>query len=201
MWYCKAVTILQEDADEYRFVGKITLPPVGKAASRWWQRIDGVEVNDENKDLTIKGITNKVKGDPDDPIINGKPQRPITEHTYNNPGDYLLLIAAAWRDATTHAGLDFSKRGVFKRYEDQFKPRVLRCNEEMYPRNKVEYKKAYGLCIGDHCHKDSKQDDLCVECSRQRRSTTEEIHDRGDPLQEEEVDLLSQEMAAGAQLN
>ena len=90
------------------------------------------------------------------------------QYTYSNPEDYLLKLAAFWRDATANKRGDLGARGALLTFQDMFKPRILRCNEEMYPvKQMVDYKRAYGLCTHvkpTNCHKDSlKGVELCEE--------------------------------------
>ena len=190
-WYCKAVTILEEDASKYSFVGKITVPGVkdskGKKRMVWWQDI--MDIMDVSADgttgtntLTIRGYTNIDKERPGTPhacndckfgedsnykngnflVCSGCKRR---QYTYSNPAGYLQKIAYLWKYGPNVA---LGNHGVLKIFETNFNPRVLRCQEEMYPgKNPVEYrryKKAYGLCTNKGCHKDSlPRAELCKE--------------------------------------
>ena len=184
-WYCKAVTILQEDAYDHNFVGKITVrtsDEKGKTKALWWHCITDIIVEDcaDEKTLKIRGYTN-MDAKPDPPqdcdtctFVEDKKYRPSLvcagckrrQYTYMNYEDYLLKIACFWRDAT--AVRDLGRRGALVSFERRFKPRVLRCNEKMYPNKnrqiRRDYKIAYGLCKKEHCHNDSQGDDLCKEC-------------------------------------
>jgi hypothetical protein len=142
-----------------------------------------MDINVEDGTLTIGGYTN-ADTKPDEPdcthqctfyldkkhepsLVCGTCKR--RKYTYSNPEDYLLKLAAFWRDATANKrGGDLGKRGALLSFERQFKPRILRCNEEMYPVNQmVVYKRAYGLCTHvepRNCHKDRlKGEELCEE--------------------------------------
>lgn len=184
IWYCKAVTILQEDAFDLNFVGKITLrtkSPKQKVKILWWKYVmDIIVENHAKKTLTIRGYTNE-DTKPDTPnhaceFVEDKEHKPSLvcktcnrrQYTYSNPEDYLLKLAAFWRDATANKrGRDLGKWGALLTFQKKFKPRILRCNEEMYPVKPVVYKRAYGLCTHvkpTNCHKDSlKGVELCEE--------------------------------------
>ena len=190
-WYCKAVTILEEDAFTNNFVGKITVPvkdSKGKPRKVWWQDImDIMDVSGacadgttRTKTLTIRGYTNIDKERPGTPHAcndckfgedsNYKNEKFLVcsgqckrrQYTYSNPAGYLQKIASLWKYGPNVA---LGNHGVLKNFENKFKPCVLRCQEEMYPgKNPVEYKKAYGLCTNKGCHKDSlPRAELCKE--------------------------------------
>ena len=180
-YFCRAVTIIDTEADGSKFAGKITLPKEfsfdGKSCSDWWVLITALKVIDgdgTNRRIEIEGYSNKDNNEKGDrkrktPCEDGnckfwddnnnptnvctKKKCMVRRAVYSNPGGYLETLAVLWREASD--GEDkFRQRGVLLRYEKGFKPKILRCNVGMYPKNKKDYKEAYGLCKKDGCHQD-----------------------------------------------
>ena len=162
IWYCKAVTILEEDASDFNFVGKITVPvkdSEGNPKSVWWQDI--MDISDVEKNLadggktntlTIRGYTNIDKGTKTtgvcekcvfkvDPNLGKKENEKFLvcskckrrEYTYRSPEGYLLKIASLWKYGLNS---NLGPRGALKDFEKKFQPRVLRCQEKRYPKKK-----------------------------------------------------------------
>ena len=167
-WFFRAVTILQNDKLGSKFAGMITLPKeyADNKNGWWWQRITAFSVDDET--ITIEGYSNNDNNDvtPANPcnvctfgvdhVCNGCKKR---RAKYNNIDgrDYLSEIAHLWRRAQQKN--NFTVRGSVARYQEDFKPVILRCNVGMYPGKSPEernkYKQAYGLCMHVGCHNDS----------------------------------------------
>lgn len=166
-YFCRAVTIIDTEADGSKFAGKITLPKEfsfdGNKDSDWWVLITALKIIDgdgTNRRIEIEGYSNKDKKKipcGSCVFINNvctMEKCMVRRAVYSNPGGYLETLAVLWREASD--GEDkFRQRGVLLRYEKRFEPKILRCNVGMYPgRNKDDYKKAYGLCKKDGCHQD-----------------------------------------------
>lgn len=179
LFYCKAVTIIDFNSFDHRFVGKITLP----RATDWWHYITKCILHrDEQGDIanvSIEGWTNR-NTRPE--AISPEATRWLADHArqhldggdevefendvctatkhnvtcnrrrcvYEAPPGYLGLIAQLWQDSPR----DLALWGSLRRNDQNFRARVLRCNERMYPMHQIEYKKAYGLCIEPGCHDD-----------------------------------------------
>jgi len=140
-WLCKAVTI----STQFTMVGKILLPSVpnpsgGKPVknTEYWTEITYVGAG--NVSITITGYTNKYKRDE-----HGAP----ISRDYPNDEDYLLWLAAAFRGRVAN-----TQRTIIRKEDKDFKPEIFTCNVGMYPeRGRADYKKAYGICRADRCHK------------------------------------------------
>ena len=204
IWYCKAVTILEEDASDFNFVGKITVPvkdSEGNPKSVWWQDImdisDVLADGGKTNTLTIRGYTNIDKGTKTTGVCGECKFKVDTnfsenekflvcseckrrEYTYWSPEGYLLKIASFWKYVNSNLG----GRGALNDFEKKFQPRVLRCQEKRYPKkNQVAYKKAYGLCTNQGCHKDSLPTaELCEEHWRDEAAANAALTEQLDEL-------------------